>query len=931
LIRIESQLKEQVIEIKGAEVHNLKKVDVKIPQNKLVVITGLSGSGKSSLAFDTIYAEGQRRYVESLSSYARQFLGRFDKPKVEYIKGIAPAIAIEQKVTSKNSRSTIGSLTEIYDYLKLLYVRIGKTISPVSNNQVKRHTTEDVINYIKSLTKGSKLVIAAPIKFPSDRTPKKHLELLIQQGYSRAFDGEGFLSLEEVKPKELAKLHLLIDRLKVSSEEEELKRMADSIDLAFFEGKGECVISCPDEKLSKEFNNRFELDGISFEEPTIHFFNFNNPVGACKRCEGFGKVIGIDEDLVIPNKSLSVYDNAIAAWRGEKMSEWKNQLIYNSEKSKFPVHKPIHDLTSAQYKQLWEGSKYFSGLNEFFSHIESQTYKIQYRVMLSRYRGRTACPECGGSRLRKDASYVLVDNTPITQLLSSTITEAISFFEKIELSDRDEEIARRILLEVKTRLSYLNSVGLGYLTLDRPSSTLSGGESQRVNLATNLGSNLVGSLYILDEPSIGLHPKDTENLISVLKKLQQVGNTVIVVEHDEDIMRESDHIIDMGPLAGTLGGEVVFSGNHAKLKKAKKSITADYLNGIQTIDVPSKRRKWKDSIKINGGRQFNLKNISVSFPLRVMTAVTGVSGSGKSTLVSELLYPALKRQIGEYTDSIGEFDGIEGDLKTIKQVEYIDQNPIGKSSRSNPVTYIKAYDDIRALYAGLPLAKANGLKPSHFSFNVSGGRCDNCEGEGEVTISMQFMADVKLKCEVCDGKKFKDQILAVKYKEKSISDLLNMTVDDAIGFFEKQKPEAVINRLLKKLTPLQEVGLGYVSLGQSSSTLSGGEAQRIKLASFLAKTTPQHTVFIFDEPTTGLHFHDIKKLLTSFNALIKKGHTIILIEHNMDVVKCADWIVDIGPMGGEAGGKVVYEGLPEGIKKSKESITAEYLIEKLVN
>ena len=922
--------KQKFIEVKGAEVHNLKCIDVKIPQNKFVVITGLSGSGKSSLAFDTLYAEGQRRYVESLSSYARQFLGRFDKPKVEYIKGIAPAIAIEQKVISTNSRSTIGSVTEIYDYLKLLYVRTGTTISPVSGNVVKRQSTTDVINYIKERKLGEKLVLAAPIIIPTDRKVVNHLELLVQQGYTRLYDGSSFIQIAELTPpKDFNGLYLLIDRLKTSDKEDELQRLGDSTDLAFYEGRGECVLFFPDSSDRKVFNNRFELDGLSFDEPTIHFFNFNNPVGACKKCEGFGKVIGIDEELVIPDKSKSVYDDGVAAWRGEKMSEWKNQVIYNADKVNFPIHKPIHELSEEQYSQLWQGTKHFSGLNEFFSHIESQTYKIQYRVMLSRYRGRTKCPECNGSRLRKDASYVLVGGKPLTDLLSATIDECAKFFHEIELTKTENQIAKRILLEVRTRLEYLQKVGLGYLTLDRPSSTLSGGESQRVNLATNLGSSLVGSMYILDEPSIGLHPRDTENLIVVLRKLQALGNTVIVVEHDEDIMRESDHIIDMGPLAGTLGGEVVFEGGNKALQRAKNSLTADYLTGRQEIVVPSKRRSWKDRVTVLGARQFNLKNVTVSFPLRALTAVTGVSGSGKSTLVSEILYPALKRQLGEYTEKNGDFDGIEGDLNTIKQVEYIDQNPIGKSSRSNPVTYVKAYDDIRALYSSLPLAKSRGYKPSHFSFNVVGGRCETCEGEGDVTISMQFMADVKLKCDICDGNKFKDEVLEIKYQEKSISDILNLTIDDAVKFFTEQKNDTTVNRLLKKLIPLQDVGLGYVALGQSSSTLSGGEAQRIKLATFLAKTSPKHTLFIFDEPTTGLHFHDIKKLMASFDALLNQGHSIILIEHNMDVVKCADWVIDIGPDGGKNGGHILAEGTPEEIVKTPESVTGKYLAEKL--
>jgi len=925
-------LKKKFIEVKGAEVHNLKSVDVKIPQNELVVVTGLSGSGKSSLAFDTLYAEGQRRYVESLSSYARQFLGRFDKPKVEYIKGIAPAIAIEQKVVSRNSRSTIGSLTEIYDYLKLFFVRVGKTYSPVSGAEVKRQSVSDVVNYVKSLETDQKLVVAASIHFPKDRKIKNHLELLIQQGYSRLYDGETFIDISEFDDaKNIDQYFLMIDRLKTSTEENELHRLADSAEIAFYEGKGECHLFFPDRGGSRSFNNKFEADGMSFEEPSLHFFSFNNPVGACKRCEGFGKVIGIDEDLVIPNKSLSVFEDAVVCWKGEKMSEWKDQLIYAAEKSKFPIHKPIHELTKTQYKLLWSGDKNFEGISKFFSYIETQTYKIQYRVMLSRYRGRTNCPDCNGSRLRMDASFVKVNGRDISSLLSATVLECKKFFSDLKLNDRDFKIAKRLLEEINFRLEYLEQVGLGYLTLDRPSSTLSGGESQRVNLATNLGSSLVGSIYILDEPSIGLHPKDTENLVKVLRKLQKIGNTVLVVEHDEDIMKASDHIIDMGPLAGSLGGQVVFEGNHKELKVAKSSLTADYLNGVKTIQIPKKRRTWKDKLVVKGARQHNLKNITVEIPLRAMTAVTGVSGSGKSTLVSDVFYPALRRELGEYSEKNGEFDGLDGDIKTVKQVEYIDQNPIGKSSRSNPVTYVKAYDDIRALFASQGLSKSRGLKPSHFSFNVSGGRCETCEGEGEVTISMQFMADVKLKCETCLGKRFSDEVLEVKYREKSISDILELTLDEAILFFTENKENTVEKRLLRKLQPLQDVGLGYVTLGQSSSTLSGGEAQRIKLASFLAKSTAQHTVFIFDEPTTGLHFHDINKLLDSFNALMAQGHTVLLVEHNMDVVKCADWVIDMGVEGGEKGGNVVAIGTPEEIAKSPKSVTAKYLKEKVVN
>lgn len=945
--------------IKGARVHNLKNIDVVLPRNKFIVITGLSGSGKSSLAFDTLYAEGQRRYVESLSSYARQFLGRINKPEVDYIKGISPAIAIEQKVNSRNPRSTVGTSTEIYDYLKLLFARIGKTYSPLSGNIVKRHTVSDVVNHIQSFDDDTKVLLLSPLRHQVGKTMKDQLSLLLQQGFSRIQYKEEILKIDEfltTKFSEKESINILIDRMVVNhSDEDNESRIADSVQTAFYEGEGICMVEIVGEKsvlslkskvsdkknndlglkttdsIKTLFSNRFELDGMIFEEPGVHFFSFNNPIGACKTCEGFGSVMGIDEDLVIADKSLSIYEEAILCWRGEKMSEWKNQLVMNSVNFDFPIHRPYFDLSDKEKKLVWTGNKYFKGLNDFFKFLEEQSYKIQYRVMLSRYRGKTVCPECNGSRLRKDASYVKVAGKSINEIVLLPVQECLTFFEKIKLNEFDEVIARRLLLEIKNRLQFLEDVGLGYLTLNRLSNSLSGGESQRINLATSLGSSLVGSMYILDEPSIGLHPRDTQRLIKVLLSLRDLGNTVIVVEHDEEIMRASDQLIDIGPAAGSHGGELIFQGDHAAIKKEQRSLTALYLTGKEKILVPKQRRKWKNFIEIKGARENNLKGIQVKFPLGVMTAVTGVSGSGKTSLVKRVLYPVLQKMHGGYGEQTGKYDKLAGDFKSISSVEMIDQNPIGKSSRSNPVTYVKAYDEIRALYAEQPLAKMRGYKPSHFSFNVDGGRCEVCEGEGEVKIEMQFMADIQLVCEACSGKRFKQDVIEVQYNGKSIADVLDMTIDDAIDFFNFQMhPTNIEKRIVSKLKPLADVGLGYVHLGQSSSTLSGGEAQRIKLASFLTKgATAGNTLFIFDEPTTGLHFHDIRKLLYAFNALIDQGHTLIIIEHNMEIIKCADWVIDLGPEGGDMGGNIVFEGVPEDLIKCKESYTGRFLKEKL--
>ena len=912
--------------IQGAKLHNLKNITVAIPRNKLVVITGLSGSGKSSLAFDTLYAEGQRRYVESLSSYARQFLGRLDKPKVDSIKGISPAIAIEQKVNSTNPRSTVGTSTEIYDYLKLLYSRIGKTISPVSGKEVKKDTTTDVIKFIKKFPEGEKLLLLAPIRLEEGRTMENKIQALAQQGYSRIKIKNEVLRIDELNGKSFPKkIDLVVDRIIKKDEEDFYNRLADAVEIAFFEGKGELYMEEVSSKKITEFNNRFEADGMTFMEPNVHLFSFNNPYGACPVCEGYGDVIGIDEDLVIPNTALSVFENAVFPWRGESMSWYRDQFVNSAYKFDFPIHKPWFELTDTQKQLVWDGNEHFEGLNSFFSYLESKSYKIQNRVMLSRYRGKTRCATCKGKRLRPEAGYVKINGTAIQELVELPLDKAADFFKNLELSEYDAKVGKRLLLEINNRISFLRDVGLGYLTLNRKSNTLSGGESQRINLATSLGSSLVGSMYILDEPSIGLHPKDTERLIVVLKALRDLGNTVIVVEHDEDIMKAADQIIDIGPEAGTFGGEVVAQGNFAEILKSD-SLTAKYLNGEMKIEVPKKRRTSKNKVSITGARQNNLKNIDVTFPLNVFTAVTGVSGSGKSTLVKKILYPALLRQIGGYGEKPGQFSEITGDFNTIKSIEFIDQNPIGRSSRSNPVTYIKAYDDIRNLYASQKLSDIRGYKPKHFSFNVDGGRCETCKGEGEVTVEMQFMADVHLICDVCNGKRFKKEVLEVTFQNKNIDDILTMTVDDAVAFFGEHSQD----KIAAKLQPLQDVGLGYVNLGQSSSTLSGGEAQRIKLASFLVKgTSKEKTVFIFDEPTTGLHFHDIKKLLASFYALLERGHTVIVVEHNLDLIKCADYIIDLGPEGGEYGGKVVAEGTPEEVAKNKNSFTAQYLKEKL--
>ena len=913
----------EFILIKGAKLHNLKNIDVAIPRNKLVVLTGLSGSGKSTLAFDTLYAEGQRRYVESLSSYARQFLGRLNKPQVDYIKGIAPAVAIEQKVNSTNPRSTVGTTTEIYDYLKLLYARIGVTYSPVSNRIVKKDFTSDVIDYVKSQKIEEKLLLLAPIKLEEGRSLKDKLKALKNQGYSRVkVDGDvgridDFFELEI----ETRAVHLIVDRIIVKHEEDFYNRLADAVEMAFYEGKGHCAIENIKNSKYSVFSNNFELDGHKFLEPNIHLFSFNNPYGACPKCEGYGDVIGIDKALVVPNTTLSIYENAIFPWRGESMSYYRDLLVNNSHKFDFPIHKPYFELNDAQKELIWSGNKYFEGLNAFFKELESKSYKVQNRVMLSRYRGKTKCNACEGKRLRKEANYVKIDGRSITELVALPICELKLFFENLEITENESKIAKRLLTEIKNRIGYLSNVGLDYLTLNRKSNTLSGGESQRINLATSLGSSLVGSMYILDEPSIGLHSKDSERLISVLKDLRDLGNTVIVVEHDEAIMEAADYIIDIGPEAGNFGGQVVAKGDYKTLLK-QKTLTAEYLNGKRYIKIPKQRRSSVNSIKIKGARANNLKNINVEFPLNMLTVVTGVSGSGKSTLVKDILYPALQKKLMGYGPKPAEFSEISGNYSALKFIEFVDQNPIGRSSRSNPVTYIKAYDDIRALFSKQKLSVLRNYQPKHFSFNVDGGRCPTCKGEGVVTIEMQFMADVKLKCESCQGKRFKDSILEIKFNGKNIDDLLNMTIDQALTFFETHQCQ----KIKKKLQPLQDVGLGYVTLGQSSSTLSGGEAQRIKLASFLGKGNQSELgLFIFDEPSTGLHFHDIKKLLKSLNALIDQGHSIIVIEHNLELIKSADYIIDLGPEGGHNGGGLMAFGTPEKVAKSTNSVSAKYL------
>ena len=926
---IDSLDPKQFILIKGARVHNLKNLSVALPRNKFIVVTGLSGSGKSSLAFDTLYAEGQRMYVESLSSYARQFLGRMDKPDVDYIRGISPAIAIEQKVSIKNNRSTVGTSTEIYDYLKLLYARIGRTISPVSGKQVKKNSVSDVVDFIFTLEDGARVMILAPLQIQPGRDMAKELDLLLQKGYSRIYTGDQVLFIEDLLAGGAADItgpvFILIDRAVIHPNDEDLQfRISDSVQTAFFEGHGECQILFGEE--SRVFSDRFELDGMVFEEPNVNFFSFNNPYGACQRCEGFGTVLGIDEDLVIPDKSLSVYEGAIAPWRTEKQSEWQKPLIKNGILFDFPIHRPFNELSEEQQQLLWSGNKYFDGLQAFFDHIQTQTHKIQYRVMLSRYRGRTTCPDCRGTRLRKDASYVKINGQSITDLLLKPVTGVLEFFRNIELDAHETAIADRLAIEVTNRLSYLVRVGLGYLTLNRLSSTLSGGESQRINLATSLGSALVGSMYILDEPSIGLHPRDAEQLIGVLRSLQQMGNTVIVVEHEEKMMEIADQIIDIGPEAGTGGGNLMFQGSYDDIIKTAQTYTGKYLSGELEVPVPAQRRKWRNAVEIMGARENNLKNVTVKFPLDVMTVVTGVSGSGKSTLIKKILHPALTKILGGHSDATGKFDKIQGDYTKVAHVEFVDQNPIGKSSRSNPVTYVKAYDSIRTLFADQPLAKARGFKPSHFSINIEGGRCEVCQGEGQVKIEMQFMADIYLTCESCNGQKFKQDILDVKYQEKNIAEVLDMTIADSIDFF-KNHP-----KVAEKLKPLDDVGLGYIRLGQSSNTLSGGEAQRVKLASFLTKGATAHSeniLFIFDEPSTGLHFHDISKLLTAINALIDKGNSVLIIEHNMDIIKCADWIIDMGPEGGVNGGHLLFEGTPEDMAQLADNATARYLKEKL--
>ena len=915
-------MKSKEILIKGAKLHNLKDITVGIPRNQLVVITGLSGSGKSSLAFDTLYAEGQRRYVESLSSYARQFLGRLDKPKVDNIIGIAPAIAIEQKVNTSNPRSTVGTSTEIYDYLKLLFARIGKTYSPISGNEVKKHTVTDVVETALAYPDGTKLLLLAPISIPKDRTVEQVLKLLLQQGYARILHQGEVIRLEEDNlPKKLGKFQLVVDRIVVQHNEDFQHRLADAVETAFFEGKGECMLQEVESEVLKHFSNRFEMDGITFLEPNVHLFSFNNPYGACPECDGYGDTIGLDEDLIVPNTGLSVYENAIYPWRGETMSWFRDQLVNNAYKFDFPIHKPWYELSAEQRQLVWDGNKYFTGLTGFFKELEEKSYKIQNRVLLARYRGKTRCHSCHGRRLRKEANYVKIQGKSISDLVEISIEKLQAFFRELTLSPYEQEVAKRLLIEINSRLQFLSDVGLGYLTLNRKSNTLSGGESQRINLATSLGSSLVGSMYILDEPSIGLHPRDTHRLIKVLKSLRDLGNTVIVVEHDADIMKAADYIIDIGPEAGTHGGEVVAAGTYEQLLKAD-TLTGKYLSGRLSIEPPKKRRTSPHYISLIGCRENNLKNIDVTFPLDMLTVVTGVSGSGKSTLIKKLLYPAMQKELNASNEKIGQFTRIEGKYKQLQSVEFVDQNPIGKSSRSNPITYLKVYDDIRNHYANQKLAKMRNFSAKHFSFNVDGGRCEVCKGEGEVTIEMQFMADVHLTCEACGGKRFKKEVLEITYEGKNIDDLLNTTIDDAVAFFAAHKQ----TKIAEKLKPLQDVGLGYVTLGQSSSTLSGGEAQRIKLASFLSKSESKEKVlFIFDEPTTGLHFHDIRKLLDSLQALIEKGHSVIVIEHNLEMIKCADYVIDLGLEGGEKGGSIIAKGTPEEIAKCKESYTGSAL------
>ena len=920
---------EKSIYIKGARVHNLKNIEVEIPHEKLVVVTGLSGSGKSTLAFDTIFAEGQRRYVESLSAYARQFLGKISKPDVDIITGIAPAIAIEQKVNTRNPRSTVGTTTEIYDYLKLLYARIGHTFSPVSGQEVRCYSVDDVAAYIQQQGEGGRVVIAAPLTLGRGQGIIEKLTLLLSDGLMRVWTKGESRPIEDILPQVDEKTRaeetlVVIDRARIAADDDTQTRMRDSVARAFSYGEGICTVIT--DKGATEFSSRFEADGIQFEHPSEHLFSFNNPLGACPRCEGYGKVIGIDEDLVIPDKSKTIYEDAVACWRGETMRKWKEQLVENAYKFDFPIHTPFHELTQEQKRMLWRGNEYFHGLDDFFAYIDSERRKIQFRVMKARYTGKTTCPECGGSRLRREALYVKVGGKTVADLVVMPVDELIAFFAGLELDGHDTKTAARILVEIRNRLQYLADVGLGYLTLDRLSSTLSGGESQRINLSTSLGSYLTGSLYILDEPSIGLHSRDTNRLIKVLQQLRDLGNTVIVVEHEEEVIRAADYIVDIGPKAGYNGGEVVFSGTLPQLLKSRKSLTADYLTGRRAIAPPATERGWSNSILIQGARENNLRNIDVRIPLGVMTCITGVSGSGKSSLAKGILYPALRRLLFDTGVKPGDFDGIGGDVQLLRSVEMIDQNPIGKSSRSNPVTYIKAYDEIRKLFADQPYAQHTGLGASSFSFNIAGGRCEECQGEGVIKVSMQFMADVELVCEACGGKRFRDEILEVKYRGKSFYDVLEMTVDDAIAFFGEDKKDPTCKRIVERLKPLLDVGLGYIKLGQSSSTLSCGESQRVKLASFLTKDSAQGGVmFIFDEPTTGLHFHDINKLLAAFNALIERGHTIVIVEHNMDVIKCADWVVDLGPEAGTGGGRVVFEGTPRNLEQCPASYTGKYL------
>jgi len=929
--------KKEFIEVVQARVHNLKGVDVSLPRDQMIVITGLSGSGKSSLAFDTLYAEGQRRYVESLSSYARQFMGRLDKPDVDLISGLPPAIAIEQKVNTRNPRSTVGTSTEIYDYLKLLFARIGVTFSPISEEKVEKHDVSDVVDYILKLPAGSHAMILSPLSIHKGRSLKEQLEILGQQGFSRVEENGIAKKISEILDPGntlCADCHfsVLVDRIVVDEDEDLPARLADSAQTAFYEGKGECTVKVISDNdiIETAFTDRFEADGIVFEPPSVHMFSFNNPVGACPRCEGFGKTIGIDEDLVVPNKNLSVFDDAIVCWKGEKMKLWKERMVLAAANFDFPIHKAYYLLSDEQKRLIWSGNSYFEGLDAFFHHLEEKSYKIQYRVMLARYRGKTICPECQGRRLKKEAGHVKIAGRSITELISLPISELKDFFDNIELSEHEMSIADRLLKEITNRINYLVDVGLGYLNLNRTSNTLSGGESQRINLASSLGSSLVGSLYILDEPSIGLHSKDTARLIGVLEKLKELGNTVLVVEHDEDLIRAADYIVDMGPRAGRLGGEVVYQGELQNMPVSIDSLTAQYLNNTKSIPLPEIRRPWNHYLLLKGASENNLKNLDIKFPLEIFTVVTGVSGSGKSSLVNKTLYAALAKQQGSYTGRSGKHGTLDGDIHLVQQVEMVDQNPIGRSSRSNPVTYIKAYDEIRKLFSEQAYAKINAYKPSHFSFNVDGGRCDECQGEGEIKVEMQFMADVYLICDHCHGKRFKDEILDVNFKGKNIHNVLNMTVEEAIEFFQAYK-DSYARKITQKLQPLADVGLGYVKLGQSSSTLSGGESQRVKLASFLSKgSDPGHTLFIFDEPTTGLHFHDIKILLSAFNALLDRGHTILVIEHNPEVIKSADWLIDLGPEGGERGGKLVYEGTPEGIISCKTSFTGQHL-KKLLN